>query len=181
LFLNSGDWLVDENVLQNVFSETITQDILYGSVIYKGIGNEPDVQIDYPLEKYITFRYFFFFFLHHQCTFFKRELFDKVGLYNENLIYSSDWEFYLLAICRYNASILKIHFPISFYDMTGISSQTKNRESLMLERNIILKEHFSYFLDDYKYLDKIKKLYVVRLHFKIKSFLKKTINYKWAK
>ena len=83
LFLNSGDYLVDETVIESVFVERPQSDIVCcrcnvsqdGKVIW--VSNPP---------QRVTFATLFFQGLNHQSTFIKRSLFMDLGLYDESLI-----------------------------------------------------------------------------------------------
>ena len=92
LFLNSGDWLVENNILEKVFSITFDEDIVYG--YDKHVGSSK-VKC-YP-EKW-NFRVFLDDTLPHVASFIKRNLFYEVAFYNEENKAISDWEFFVLAI-----------------------------------------------------------------------------------
>jgi len=165
-FLNSGDCLHNEFVLGKVFSNSSNEQILYGNALIFKNGKE---QLkDYPDEKKISFRYLTKSIICHQSMFFKRSLFDLYGLFNENLKYAADWEFYILAIAKHNVSIHKINIPISKFDLTGISNNLDNWPELLAEREAILKKHFGLFIPDYYRMDKIEQSPT----FKIFGFLK---------
>lgn len=153
LFLNSGDLLLDANVLINVFQNDADEDLLYGEGIFE--KNDSEISYKYPDENNISFRFLMNTSLCHPSIFFKRKLFEIYGYYNENLMFAADWEFYLLAIFKYNISIRKINIPISKFDLNGFSSDLKNREKMFHEREDILKKHFRYFLKDYKELERL--------------------------
>lgn len=122
-FLNSGDWFTEKSVLEKVFSQNFSEDILYGDVNYEydngrfepaRIGNE---------EK-ITLAYFYRHMFPHQASFIRKELFSA-EMYDESLKIIADWKFFIDRIILKNCSIRKIGFPVVNYDMSGISSQAK--------------------------------------------------------
>lgn len=140
LFLNSGDYLVNENVVRNVMNENIQEDIVYGKqMIYKD-GTIMPMRFYSPEE--MSFNAFLQSTLPHQCTFIRASLFEKIGLYNEQNKIVSDWEWNLVALFRWNVSLREIDIPIAVYDTTGISSDESMLELQKKERIGAAKRHF---------------------------------------
>ncbi|MDR3260119.1 MAG: glycosyltransferase [Fusobacteriaceae bacterium] len=156
LFLNSGDWLYNDNILNDLFSLDFNEDIIY--------GNEIDIYPDGTLKEVkfnrkISFGFLFINYLPHQASFFKRILFDKVGFYSENYKYNSDQEFYFKAIFKYECSFIHIDIYITYYDRSGISSNKENHDELMRERDTVVKQIFPLLYDDYIELRNFKNIY----------------------
>ncbi|MFC1841324.1 glycosyltransferase family 2 protein, partial [Thermodesulfobacteriota bacterium] len=146
LFLNSGDCLTMNNVLEDVFKEKHTEDIIYGPQLRQGKrGNRV---IEFP-EK-LTFFHFYAEFIGHNCTFIKRNLFDIIGLYNEKNKIVSDMEFLMLAVCKFNCSTRYIKQIVSVMEDGGISNDFENHELVLKERRKVLKKHFPAFISDYE-------------------------------
>ena len=82
LFLNSGDYLVDKNVLVNVVAYELKEDIVYGEQLVEKNGSLQKTLFLEP--ESISFYSFIKSSLPHQCTFIRKNLFDKIGLYNES-------------------------------------------------------------------------------------------------
>jgi glycosyltransferase involved in cell wall biosynthesis len=123
LFLNSGDWLANDKVIEQVLPYLNNEyEILSGEL--ELLKKDTDVVKLYPPSE-INMNYCILAGLTHPNTFIKRELFDKYGYYNENNKIISDWEFFLIVCglnkCKYKA----LPFQISCFDMNGISSQNK--------------------------------------------------------
>ena len=157
LFLNSGDWLYNDEVLERV-SENIRDnfDIYYGNLCFINSNGNSNVK-QYPDE--LSFHYFFDKgHLPHPASFTKRTLFDKIGLYREKFKIVADWDFYVNAICKWNASYKYIDVEITNFDTEGISSQPETRGILLKEKAISLQDNFPLFLEDNtKFLNFIKK------------------------
>ena len=80
----------------------------------------------------------------HPTTFIKRDLFKKIGYYDEYLRIVSDWKFFTIAIVKLNCSRKKINSVLSKFYMDGISS---NNEVIVIEeRQKVLVEYFSDYL-----------------------------------
>jgi len=95
----------------------------------------------------------------HQCSFIKRQLFEIVGLYNENNKIVSDWEFNLLALFKYNCSLKKIDLPIAVFDLSGISNKQDSMELHQKEKIIAISKHFPRIFKDYQYYFNIERKY----------------------
>lgn len=115
LFLNSGDVLYDEHVLQKVDDMHLDADIISGQV--ERMDNH---QLLRTYDKSI-FMQLFNDTLNHQGTFIKRALFDSLK-YDENLKIVSDWKFWLETIIWRNASLEIVDLLVAKQDVTGISS-----------------------------------------------------------
>jgi glycosyltransferase involved in cell wall biosynthesis len=140
LFLNAGDYLSNDNILEQIFSNNPVSDIIYGDIFIK-LNSESIFKKKLP-EK-MTKNYLFSDTLPHQSSLIKRELFDRIGLYDEKLKFASDYDFFLKAIYRYNSSIEHIPLPISVYNLKGKSSKIKNRSKLNAERRLSQKSNFN--------------------------------------
>ncbi len=153
LFLNSGDTLYENDIINKVFSSDYSQDILYGELIFE-FGNE-NFQIKKLPDK-LSIYYLFHDNIWHPASFIKRELFNRIGLYNEKYQIASDYDFFFNAIIINKASTVYIPFPIAFYDTSGISSNSLNFQKINIERNSI---HHTYLCkEEIIYLNNLKKI-----------------------
>ena len=138
LFLNSGDTLLNEDILQNVSLYLGKADIIYGDLQIKETTKS-------WVKKYnekITFGYFLGDTLPHQGSFIRRSIFDKTGFLDETLEICSDWKLFLEAVCRYNASTYYLDFIVSEYDYSGVSSNKENSNKIDCEKQSVLKKNF---------------------------------------
>ena len=179
LFLNSGDYLHDNEVLDKVFATHTREDIIYGNVIWQP-GNYNGV---YPDS--LTFEHFINNTLPHQGSFIKKELFNTVGLYDEQYAINSDWSFFLLAVYKFNCSYRHIDLIISYCNTDGISLQPGSWEKITAMRRQVIEKHFSAFANEYKTFDLLKnELSLVkrtrgyRLHIQLRKMFNK---YFWGK
>jgi glycosyltransferase involved in cell wall biosynthesis len=142
LFLNSGDYLADDDVLKKVFDLNICTDIFCSS----GFGKKT--------VKDITFYDFLYSSLKHQSMFIKTSLFSEIGFYDERYKIISDWIFYTLAIIKYNCSLEFYPFDLSISQPWGIS--WTDGKGMYRERELFLQEYFPYFKKDYESLRKYR-------------------------
>lgn len=154
LFLNSGDRLINTNVLLHIFKMNYSQDIVYFDIkTDKGI-------IKYPRK--LNFNLFFTGTICHQATLIKLSLFEEMGNYNEEIKIVADWEFFCKAILL-NKEFKKGKEILSYYDLTGISSDKNIIVDIIKEREIVLKKLFPLMYDDYIELQKLKtELYIIK-------------------
>lgn len=144
LFLNSGDYLHNGDVLQRCIEQMDTNsDIVYGD-IYIRQNNGSLLQTNYPVE--LSFRYFYNGnSLPHPASIIRKTLFSRVGKYNENYQIVSDWEFWLKAIFVARASYSKVPLVITVFNSDGISSQQKSKKIIFQERRHSIQKHFSFY------------------------------------
>lgn len=138
LFLNSGDYLCDKAVLQEVVNKGFDADILVGYIYREKKGKmllDKGHNIDTLSATDLLMNS-----LPHQATFIRRELFDKYGLYDESYRIVSDWKFFMLTIVFGNVSIKSLEMPITVYECDGISD--KNPEKNVEERQRVIAEFF---------------------------------------
>lgn len=151
LFLNSGDKLADQNVIAEILpSLKNNEDIIYGNLIYS-LNELPQTLFTPP--KNIDLTYFLNSFLPHPSSFIKKNLFQKIGFYNEKFKIISDWEFFLRAIVINKASYLHIDEVISDFDNSGISSDSENEKLIRKEKQAVYEELFPNLQNEIKLLE----------------------------
>jgi glycosyltransferase involved in cell wall biosynthesis len=145
LFLNSWDYLVDNNVLGKIFSNTISADIVSGDVL-KLRTNRKFRRVSSP--ETISLHRLCIHSLPHKATIIRRSIFDETGFYNENYKIASDWEFFLKALVIYEKSYAHINVDISYFRIGGISSRKESIELAKTESYDCLKRNFPKLVDD---------------------------------
>ena len=133
LFLNSGDWLHDKEVLARVIPDLRDDDILYGDVEYY---KDSEKTGEHHYSDNISFYHLFDMSLAHCSTFIKRELFNENN-YDESLKIAADWKFFI-QMALSNKKTRHINTVVSCFDLSGIS--TTSTELLIQERLLIEKE-----------------------------------------
>lgn len=122
LFLNSGDYLHNPNVLSKVFlKRERTFDLLIGR---QRFINAKDIVSKAPKLKKeeINMSFFLSSTIPHQATFIKRSLLHKCGLYNKSYRIVADWVFWVEAIVKNKCSMEIIPQYISYMEVGGISN-----------------------------------------------------------
>lgn len=143
LMLNSGDFLVDEKVLNHILPELDGTDIIQGNLISEKEGNEI-VNRGYGKSEIDIFDILKGNFL-HQASFCKKELFEKFGYFDESYRSSADTKFFMECLGRHDATYRYIDLDITNYDLTGISADKSEKWVRCREEELdrIIKEVFS--------------------------------------
>lgn len=175
LFLNSGDWLADENVLSRVFEHQQDADIISGDIAFYDSAKNA-VKWLVPSPDVLTAKTLFNGTLPHQATFIKRELFDKYGFYDENLKIAADWQFFLETLLEHHVTYR--HYPglVAYFNMDGISCRTETQDLPKREKRAILETKYPRFIADYDLLDQLEKedrIWRSSKKFQVYNFLKK--------
>ncbi len=152
LFLNSGDYLINSNVLKKVFILNPQEDVLYGELIFD-FGNKNKKKAKLP--KQLTALHLFKDNIWHPASFIKKELFKMYGYYNMTYKIAADYDFFFKTIVVNKVSTKYIDFPITVYDTSGLSSNSASLKKINDERKKIHKRYLS--SDEYEYFDNLSK------------------------
>lgn len=150
--LNSGDFLTKDTILECIFKGNPTADLIYTDVLRE--KNKQVFKVHHPAK--LSFQFFRDDFIVHQSIFIRKSLHDLIGLYDEELKIVADWKFLLLAVCKFNASYLKIPVYSSQCDQHGMSYQGENWPIILAERKKIFEEEFPAFMTDYMRMDDLR-------------------------
>ena len=144
--LHSGDILAAPDVTERMIKEVEKfkyPAILYGNML-KSYDGKTIINRDtcgngmYTPE---SFLYFYKGTLNHDCAYIRRDLFDKYGLYNEEMKICSDWEWYVKAIALGGEKAVYTNIDVTIFDMNGVSeSHGKNAELIKKERRAYLEK-----------------------------------------
>ena len=169
LFLNSGDFLVNKYVLNDVFKSIHTADLLLGLCNISENGKV--IHTTSPPQK-VTFGHLYGAGLAHQATFIKRELFKKYGYYREDFRYNSDIEFWYRTIILQFSTTETLTIIISDYNTDGISSKESGSKAYQNEMAEIYSHPLlQLFVPDYEALIEEKKEMQILYWYKEKRFL----------
>lgn len=144
--LNSGDVLAAPDVTERMVKELEKAEypaILYGNMLKSYDGKTIINRDTCGSEMYTpeSFLYFYKGTLNHDCAYIRRALFDKYGLYNEEMKICSDWEWYVKAIALGGEKAVYTDIDVTIFDMNGVSeSGGKNAELIKKERREYLEK-----------------------------------------
>ena len=157
MFLNSGDHLLDSNSLEVAASVIDDKDIYYFSLEMRPLPGKGDIRIkSYPGK--LTFSFFFRDTLPHQSSFLKADLFERFGLYDENLRMGSDWKHFLLWVCRHNCSYSYDPRVMGVFYEDGLSSSSEAPSIHLAEHKEVLEAEFPAFVEDLSFMSQGREL-----------------------
>ena len=130
-FLNSGDWIHDKEVLQDVFSSNRDADIIYcdyefyvNGQLFSTERTPSDLRLSYLVNHWLG----------HSVSFIKQHLFDE-NPYDESYHIVSDWKFFIQQALL-GRTFQHFSRIVSCMDDTGIS--VTNQALVQQERNSIM-------------------------------------------
>lgn len=144
-FLNSGDFVTDDHVFENIFSRNISADIISGNILK--LRKNGKYRVIIPHEK-PSLHKLCLHSLPHQATLIRLSLFNELGLYNESYKIVSDFDFFVRALVMNKKSYQRLNINFSYFNLTGISSQQQNKSMAMQESARCLKNNFPDYVDD---------------------------------
>jgi len=185
--LNSGDILAASDVTErmvaaldslNAKRSSLNENgiaILYGNMIKKDyttgkiIGKSREVE--YSLRNYYSGT------MNHDCCYIRRDVYEKYGLYDENLKIVSDWKWFLQAIGLGNVKPVYVDIDVTIFDASGISEMNltlRNQERRQVLEELlppaILADYDKYAFPTSQY-DRLKKYHLWPLVYFIERVL----------
>lgn len=143
LMLNSGDYLVDECVLERIMPELDGTDIVQGNNIeecngknYRNLGyGKSDIDFFDVMKGHFL----------HQSSFCKRDLFERYGYFDETYKMSGDTKFFMNCLGKNDASFKYIDIDVANYDLGGISAEKTGKWAQLRaeEHARLMKELYS--------------------------------------
>lgn len=133
LYLNSGDYLSENNVIERIY-DSLDADIVYGDE-YKLKTNGTKYLSKYPSK--IDESFFKRTALPHQSSFIKTSLLKQIP-YSEKWKLLGDWLWFRERIIEDNVTYKHLNIPISVYGLDGISTIQRNLHNN--EKNLYYKE-----------------------------------------
>ena len=135
IFMNSGDWFYDEEVLARVNSASPTEDVVVGKV---SIDDENHI-ISPPPHSDLTMYHLYSGSIPHQGSFIRTSLLRKYP-YDESLKISSDWKFFVQTLILDHCSIRYLDVFVARYNTEGLSSS--NPKLMRQEKEEVLSALF---------------------------------------
>lgn len=150
LFLNSGDYLYDKNVIEKAIHvlENSKQEVVYGDLNIFDNTNSIIRRFGEPVSLY----YFYYDFLPHPASFIQRALLEQLNGYRENYRVISDWIFFIEAFVA-KATFAKVDLIVSAFNNLGISSGSNLNG---LEKNEVLDNELSFLKRDFENFKRLR-------------------------
>lgn len=123
--LHSDDFFEDENVIANVvdiFNKNSKMPMVIGSVKYVDNHNTEKVIRLYSSKKFRVWMLRFGFIPAHTATFIRKDIYERIGLYNIKYASAGDFEFFIRAFWLYEIPFLVINQVLVRMRIGGLSS-----------------------------------------------------------
>lgn len=140
--LNSGDLLAAQDVTERMVAALPEGTAIFYGNMLKDYGNGKIVRDNCGgTHSTESFMYFYRGTLNHDCAYIRRDLFEKYGLYNEQMKICSDWEWYVKAIALGGEKAVYANIDVTIFDMNGVSeSHGRNADLIKKERREYLEK-----------------------------------------
>lgn len=140
LFLNSGDVLADQTVLQKVSSVLSgKKSLYYGNLILE----KNSVQEKHLAPATIDMDFLLNSTFWHPCVFIRSDLFKNYGLYNTTFKIVGDYEFFVRCLLKPNVTTEYINEFITLFDGNGISNDSTQDDLQKQEREMAWRLNIS--------------------------------------
>lgn len=146
VFMNSGDYFYDDNVLKQINVINAEEDVIVGKVSI----NRSGMIMSPPPIRELSLYHLYSGAIPHQGAFIRTSLLKKHP-YDESLRIAADWKFFVQTLILNNCSIRYLDEYIAIYDINGISSTSQ--DLMQEEKNNYLSSIFPpRVLADYKHM-----------------------------
>lgn len=139
LFLNSGDYLADEHVLQRFADSCPVADIVYGDLM---VDNGRDPLYRLPQPERFSFDDLVYSTVFHPASFISRDLLEVRGGYDTDFRICADYDFFVDAILVRQCSTRHVAESVAVFNTAGIGSSAAHRNVHEAERNKALRKYF---------------------------------------
>ena len=184
--LNSGDILATDDVTERMMdvlqakgeelgAKNKDVGLLYGNMIKKDYSTGKILgksrEVEYSLRNYYSST------MNHDCCYFRKDLFETYGLYDENLKIVSDWKWFLQAIGLGHVKPVYVDIDVTIFDASGISETNlslRNQERRQVLEELlppaILADYDKYAFPTSQY-DRLKKYHLWSLVYLVERVL----------
>ncbi len=178
-FLNSGDVFYSDTVLDSVVPYLNNGDIYMTNMCHSRKLNTPIVKPESLISTNLL-NTLIFKGIMHPASYTRKQCFERMGLFNEDLRIISDWWFFFKAIVLYNVPIEYIPVVSVIFDETGISSThpdiTESDKEILWGDNIPLGQLVLFYQDNYDIIFTLKKRKKVFFLYRIYMYIDRLIN-----
>lgn len=124
LFLNAGDYLYADDVVERVLGTGLSDDILVGDIVCEN-PESGQRQFKQYADAVFNKHFFYDYTLPHQATFIRRSLFDTYGDYDPTFRIAADHDLFTRLIVRHGVLVRHVPITVSVYLTGGVSARLK--------------------------------------------------------
>lgn len=146
IFLNADDYFISTYVINYtvkfILNETLSRyDIYYGKVFIfnsqSGIGNIWNAA---KASKFSIYRAS----LPHPATIYKKDSFEKCGVFNTTYKIASDYEWFVRALIKYKLKFKRMDKIITLFNKGGVSTKKEHAILIKKEKERVRKTYYSF-------------------------------------
>ncbi len=145
-FLNAGDYYLDATVVSGVMRHVLdrpTFSIYTGGII--AVSNDrKKAALFQPFSSVVDRYYFFWETLPHPATFYRREVFERCGLFDPTFTIAGDYEHFVRCFVKYRVPLKKIDEYLVWYSLDGVSTDPRNVSLSLKERQCVKNRYFTW-------------------------------------
>jgi glycosyltransferase involved in cell wall biosynthesis len=166
LYLNSGDYFADNNVLSCLILDCADKDIIYGNIGYY----KNDKLIELKSAEYIHFKTSYQHNLPpHPAFLIKRVLLEQLNGFDEDYPIIADVVMIAKAFSITGVTSKFNNTLVTVFDMNGVSSRKQHQKQIWKERKKFIKKEFP------EYLPELKKNWPPNIFKKILNFVNRLL------
>lgn len=177
LFLNSGDALLNNRVVERLLTCDLSADIISGDTHFT-TGERAKAP------QHVTMKTFVVGSLNHQSTLIRRSLLIE-NPYDERLKIGSDWRFFIQVLIYKNVSYERVPVTVSLSDTTGVSNALSRQSELRLYEQELCRDilplrieedyKFAHFIASWQW--RFKRLFnIIRYPYSLITYEKKSFD-----
>lgn len=150
LFLNSGDYLYDNHVLETLvgFMQNEIADIFYGNLF----AHDEKRSFISRFNETVSLYYFHHSFIPHPAAFIKRSVLYQFNGFYEQYKTISDWAFFVSCFIN-NVTFKHVDLTITSFYMQGVSSSSENSTK---DKQVLFNNEFKFLVEDFKNFDRLR-------------------------
>lgn len=178
LYLNSGDYLYNSKVLEKVFKEKLSEDLVLGNNFRENVKGQRKLFKPLPVNRINIISLLNRFIFNHNSAFIKKEFIVKQNYYRTDFKHISDIVIFYNAFLLYNATIKYIPITISVFQLDGTSflySKISTKELNIFNEELFGNNTIVKKIKELRYLEEISNLPFVKTYCKIIYLLKNNI------
>jgi hypothetical protein len=136
-FLNSGDYAYKNTTLEEIFSNNLDEDIVYGD-LFRQDGDKGRYESSNKNKRVYKKSYWIRYWksLPHPSSFFKKELINKIGGYRTELTLMADKTLFMDAIFSFGAVCRYIPVCFSVFMADGISNHSSSVQKIRVQTHL---------------------------------------------
>lgn len=173
-FLNSGDILECNSVVENVIPHLQDCDIYLANMYHSRRMGIPDVNPVLLTPEKILHTLAFKGIM-HPASYTRKDCFSRFGMFNEDFRIISDWLFFFQAIVVNNASVAYIPVVSVVFDESGISSTqptlAEKEKKELSKKYIAMGQLFHFYQENYDIVTALKSNRIAFLLFRLYFFI----------